>query len=65
MQNMLQNKAQVETVNDTNVTKKLSYFVSNKDKFPPLSRSNLVYEVACPGCVKTYQQRQIYSFISQ
>jgi hypothetical protein len=35
-------------------TKKLSYFVSNKDKLPPLSRSNLVYEVACPGCGKTY-----------
>ena len=27
-------------------TKKFSYFVSNKDKLPPLSRSNLVYEVA-------------------
>jgi hypothetical protein len=26
--------------------KKLSYFVSNKDKLLPLSRSNLVYEVA-------------------
>ena len=35
-------------------TKKLSYFVSNKDKLPPLSRSNVVYEVACPGCGKTY-----------
>jgi hypothetical protein len=35
-------------------TKKLSYFVSNKDKLPPLSRSNLIYEVACPGCGKTY-----------
>jgi predicted RNA-binding Zn-ribbon protein involved in translation (DUF1610 family) len=35
-------------------TKKLSYFVSNKDELPPLSRSNLVYEVACPGCGKTY-----------
>ena len=34
--------------------KKLSYFVSNKDKLPPLYRSNLVYEVACPGCGKTY-----------
>ena len=27
-------------------TKKFSYFVSNKDKLPPLSRSNVVYEVA-------------------
>ena len=35
-------------------TKKLSYFVANKDKLPPLSRSNIVYEVACPGCGKTY-----------
>ena len=35
-------------------TKKLSYFVSNKDKLPPLSCSNVVYEVACPGCGKTY-----------
>ena len=35
-------------------TKKLSYFVSNKDKLPPLSRSNVVYEVACPVCGKTY-----------
>ena len=35
-------------------TKKLSYFVSNKDKLPPLSRSNVEYEVACPGCGKTY-----------
>ena len=35
-------------------TKKLSYFVSNKNKLPPLSRSNVVYEVACPGCGKTY-----------
>ena len=35
-------------------TKKLSHFVSNKDKLPALSRSNVVYEVACPGCGKTY-----------
>ena len=35
-------------------TKKRSYFVSKKDKLPPLSRSNVVYEVACPGCGKTY-----------
>ena len=35
-------------------TKKLSYFVSNKDKLPPLSPSNVVYEVACPGRGKTY-----------
>jgi predicted RNA-binding Zn-ribbon protein involved in translation (DUF1610 family) len=35
-------------------TKQFSYFVSNKDKLPPLSRSNLVYKIACPGCGKTY-----------
>ena len=35
-------------------TKKLSYFVSNKDKLPFLFRSNVVYEVACSGCGKTY-----------
>ena len=35
-------------------TKKLSYFVSNKDKLPPLFCSNVVYEVASPGCGKTY-----------
>ena len=44
-------------------TKKLSYFVSNKDKLPPLSRSNLVYEVACPGCGKTYIGMQIGSLL--
>ena len=33
-------------------TKKLSYFVSNKDKLPPLSCSNVVFEVTCPGCGK-------------
>ena len=35
-------------------TKRISFFVSNKDKLPPLSRSNLVYEVSCPGCGKSY-----------
>ena len=35
-------------------TKRISFFVSNKDKLPPLSRSNLVYEVLCPGCGKSY-----------
>ena len=34
--------------------KRISFFVSNKDKLPPLSRSNLVYEVSCPGCGKSY-----------
>ena len=44
-------------------TKKLSYFVSNKDKLPPLSRSNLVYEGACPGFGKTYIGMQIGSLL--
>ena len=35
-------------------TKKVSYFCSNKDKVPELSRSNVVYEITCPGCMKTY-----------
>ena len=35
-------------------TKKLSYFLSNKDKILKLSKSKVVYEVTCPGCCKTY-----------
>ena len=35
-------------------TKRISFFVSNKDKLPLLSGSNLVYEVSCPGCGKSY-----------
>jgi hypothetical protein len=35
-------------------TKNSLCFDSNKDKLPPLSRSNLVYEITCPGCGKTY-----------
>ena len=35
-------------------TKKVSYFLSKKDKIPDLSRSNLVYQFACPGCSKAY-----------
>ena len=35
-------------------TKRISFFVSNKDKLPPLSRNNLVYQVSCPGCGKSY-----------
>ena len=31
-------------------TKRISLFVSNKDKLPLLSRSNPVYEVSCPDC---------------
>ena len=30
-------------------TKKFSYFLSNEDKIPNLSKSNVVYEVKCPG----------------
>ena len=35
-------------------TKKFSYFLSNKDKIPNFARSNVVYEVKCPGCAATY-----------
>ena len=35
-------------------TKKISYFISNKDKIPDFSRSNLVYQITCPGCNKSY-----------
>ena len=34
-------------------TKRISFFVFNKDQVSPLSRSNLVYEVSCPGCGKS------------
>ena len=34
-------------------TKKFSYFLSNKDKIPNLSKSNAVYEVKSPGCSAT------------
>ena len=31
-------------------TKKVSYFLSKKDKIPDLERNDLVYEFSCPGC---------------
>ena len=31
-------------------TKKISFFTSNKDKVPLNSKSNVVYQVTCPGC---------------
>ena len=39
-------------------TKKISYFVSNKDSVPNLSRSNLVYQFTCTGCNSKYTYRQ-------
>ena len=36
------------------MTKKVSYFCSNKGKVPGLSHSNIVYEITCPGCMKMY-----------
>ena len=33
---------------------KLSHFLSNKDKISNLSKSNVVYEVTCPGCWESY-----------
>ena len=35
-------------------TKKISYFVSNKDSVPDLSGGNLVYQFTCPGCNSKY-----------
>ena len=35
-------------------TEKFSYFFSNKDKIPNLPKSNVVYEVKCPGYSATY-----------
>ena len=35
-------------------TKKISFFTSNKDKVPMNSKSNIVYQVTCPGCNKSY-----------
>ena len=35
-------------------TKKISFFTSNKDKVPLNSKSNVVYQVTCPGCNKSY-----------
>ena len=45
-------------------TKRISFFVSNKDKLPPLLRSNLVYEVSCPGCGKSYIGMTIKKILS-
>ena len=35
-------------------TKKVSYFLSKKDKIPDLERNDLIYEFSCPGCSATY-----------
>lgn len=35
-------------------TKKPSFFVSNKDKIPDLSRNNIIYQITCPGCGHKY-----------
>ena len=35
-------------------TTKLSFFASNKDPVPSLSKSCLVYRYVCPGCSKSY-----------
>ena len=35
-------------------TKKVSYFLSKKDKIPDLERNDLLYEFSCPGCSATY-----------
>ena len=35
-------------------TKKLSFYVSNKDRTPLLSNSGVVYQYECPGCGEAY-----------
>ena len=35
-------------------TKKVSYFLSNKDKIPDVSRNSIIYEITCPGCNRRY-----------
>ena len=35
-------------------SKKTSFFCSNKDRIPELQRSNVVYELKCPGCGEKY-----------
>ena len=35
-------------------TKKICYFTSNKDKMPDLCKSNVVYEITCPGSGTSY-----------
>ena len=38
----------------TKKPKKVSYFLSKKDKIPDLEQNDLVYEFSCPGCSATY-----------
>ena len=35
-------------------TKKLFYFLSNKDKTSDVSRNSVIYEITCPGCNRRY-----------
>ena len=44
-------------------TTKLCFFTSNKDKTPPLSRSNVVYEFTCPGCNSSYIGKTIRTLL--
>ena len=32
----------------------MKFVVTNKDKIPDLSKSNVVYKITCPGCGKSY-----------
>ena len=43
----------------TTHTKKVSYFLSKKDKIPDLERNDLVYEFSCPGCSATYKGKTV------
>ena len=42
-------------------TKKVSYFLSKKNKIPDLERSDLVYEFSCPGCSATYIRKTVWN----
>ena len=34
--------------------KKIVYFLPNKDKIPKLSKSEVIYQITCPGCSNSY-----------
>ena len=41
----------------------MSYFVSNKDSVPNLSRSNLVYQFTCRAVIQNISAKLIYVFL--
>jgi hypothetical protein len=46
-------------------TKKVSYFLSKKDKIQDLSRSNFVYKFSCPGCNRAKKKRTKRNLVKQ